>query len=143
MKKKLAVLRLREFKEVDLWDCCDSTDEDIVVFIHRHLVLMIWMNAIIILVFIIYPESTKIVKISTITFNSGEHGLETKTWSPAGVFLVSCEIDVTVNVRQNDKKPCADDSLHCRPSHCCRPRCFKDQSKFFKCSQRHMIAAAV
>ena len=37
MKKKRAVRRLREFKEVDRWDHSDSNEEDIVVFIRRHL----------------------------------------------------------------------------------------------------------
>ena len=37
VKKKRAVRLPREFKEVDRWDRCDSTNEDIIVFIRRHL----------------------------------------------------------------------------------------------------------
>ena len=37
VKKKRAVSRPREFKEVDRWDRGYSTNDDIIVFIRRHL----------------------------------------------------------------------------------------------------------
>ena len=37
VKKKLALHGPREFKEVDRWDRSDSTNEDIIVFVRRHL----------------------------------------------------------------------------------------------------------
>ena len=95
----------------------------------------IWMNAIKMLVYSIFPASTKIVRIFMATFNSGENGLQTNTWSPTQLFLVRCEIDVTVNVMQNYRNPFADNSLHCRPSqrsHCCRPRWFQRPERVSK-----------
>ena len=57
-KKELAVCRPREFQGVDPWDSGDSTDEDIIVFISRHL------DECNQNVFSIHQASTKIVKTS-------------------------------------------------------------------------------
>ena len=100
VKKKRANSGPREFKEADRGDHSDSTNEDIIVFISKHLDECNQNGGIQHL-----PGTHKDSKISILTFNAGEHGRQTKTWSPTRLFFVLCEIDVNVNVRQKLSKP--------------------------------------
>ena len=67
------------------------------------------MNEIEMLVLSISPASTKIRKIYTVIFNSGEDGPQTGIWSTTPFFRVQGKIDAIVNVRQKLLK------LLCRP----------------------------